>query len=183
MSAEAIAAVWSGVSAGSLTVTAFGLDSIVELASACVLLWRMIVELRHGQEFAETTERSASRIAGGLLFALAAYIVAAAAWSLWTRQGEAFTAIGLVVALVAIPIMYFLSRRKLALADLLGSRALRADAVESITCGWLAFVVVIGLLVDLVLDAWWADAVTSLAITWFIVKEAREAWNAEECCD
>jgi hypothetical protein len=57
MSVEALAAVWSGIAAGSLTVTAFGLDSVVELASACVLIWRLTVELRHGQEFAETTEK------------------------------------------------------------------------------------------------------------------------------
>jgi divalent metal cation (Fe/Co/Zn/Cd) transporter len=183
MSVEAIAAVWSGIASGSLTVTAFGLDSLVELASACVLIWRLTVELRHGQEFAETTERRASRIAGGLLFALAAYIVVAAIWSLATGQGEAFTPIGFAVALLAMPIMYVLSRRKLAVADALNSRALRADAVESITCGWLALVVVVGLIVDLIVGAWWIDAVTSLAITWFVAKEAREAWNAEDCCD
>ena len=128
-------------------------------------------------------ERRASRIVGGLLFLLAAYIAVAATWSLVTRQGEAFTPVGFAVALLAIPIMYFLSRRKLAVADALNSRALRADAVESITCGWLALVVVIGLLVDLLVGAWWVDAVTSLVITWFVVKEAREAWNAEDCCD
>ena len=183
MSTEAIAAVWSGISTGSLTVTAFGLDSVVELASARALIWRLKVELRHGQEFAETTERRASRIAGGLLFLLAAYIIVAATWSLATHQGEAFTPIGFAVALLAMPIMYFLSRRKLAVADALNSRALRADAVESITCGWLAFIVVVGLLLDLILGTWWVDAVTSLVITLFVVKEAREAWNAEECCD
>jgi len=58
---------------------------------------------------------------------------------------------------MAIPIMWVLSRRKLRLADMLGSRALRTDAVESIACGWLSFVVVVGLLAQLVLDAWWVD--------------------------
>ena len=65
-------------------------------------------------------------------------------------------------------------------AEALGSRALRADAVESITCGWLSFVVVIGLIAQLVLGAWWVDSVTSLVIVWLLVKEGREAWKAEE---
>jgi hypothetical protein len=59
---------------------------------------------------------------------------------------------------------------------------MRADAAESITCGWLSLVVV-GLLADVALGAWWVDAVTSLVIVGFVVREAREAWSAEGCCD
>jgi divalent metal cation (Fe/Co/Zn/Cd) transporter len=76
--------------------------------------------------------------------------------------------------------MWLLSRRKLCLADALGSPALRADAVESITCGWLSFVVVIGLVVQLVLGAWWLDAAASLVMVGLLVKEGREAWTAEQ---
>jgi divalent metal cation (Fe/Co/Zn/Cd) transporter len=47
----------------------------------------------------------------------------------------------------------------------------------------MSLVVVIGLSVDLVLGAWWVDAVTSLAILWFVIKEGREAWRGEDCCD
>jgi hypothetical protein len=60
---------------------------VIELASADVLIWRLNVELRHGMAFAATAERAASRIGGALLLALAAYIVLAAAWSIWARQG------------------------------------------------------------------------------------------------
>jgi divalent metal cation (Fe/Co/Zn/Cd) transporter len=177
---EASVAISAGVAARSLTLLAFGIDSVIELASAGVLIWRLTVELRRGQSFAETAEQTASRIGGALLFALAAYVVVAAAWGLWTRQGQDFSWPGLVVSLAAIPIMWLLSRRKLRLADALGSRALRADAVESITCGWLSFVVVIGLVVQLVLGAWWLDAAASLVIVGLLVKEGREAWTAEE---
>jgi divalent metal cation (Fe/Co/Zn/Cd) transporter len=86
----------------------------------------------------------------------------------------------LVVSLAAMPVMWVLSRRKLRVAAALGSPALRADAVESITCGWLSLTVVIGLIAQLVLGAWWIDSVTSLVIVWLLVKEGREAWQAEE---
>jgi Co/Zn/Cd efflux system component len=76
---EAVVAIGSGVAADSLTLMAFGIDSLIELASAAVLVWRLNVELRHGQAFAEKAERTASRIGGALLFALAAYVVAGAA--------------------------------------------------------------------------------------------------------
>ncbi len=181
MTIEAAVAIVSGLAAHSLTLLAFGIDSVIELASAGVLIWRLSVELRHGQAFSEHAERLASRIGGGLLFALAAYVVASATWGFWTGAGQEFSWPGLAVTAAAIPIMSVLARRKLAIADKLASRALRADAVESITCGWLSFVAVLGLIAQLAVGAWWIDAATSLAIVWFLVKEGREAWHAEEC--
>jgi divalent metal cation (Fe/Co/Zn/Cd) transporter len=183
MAIEATVATWSAVQANSVSLLAFGIDSLIELASACVLIWRLNVELRHGEAFAEAAERVAGRIAGALLLALAAYVIAAGGWKLWLRTGERFSWPGFVVTVLAMPIMYSLARRKIAVADALGSRAMRADAVESITCGWLALVVVIGLLVQAFTGAWWVDAVASLGIVWFLVKEGREAWRGEDCCD
>ena len=179
---EAGVAIWSGVTAGSISLLAFGIDSLIELASAGVLIWRLTVELRHGQVFAERAERLASRIAGALLLALAAYVVAAAGWKLWTQTGEAFSCAGLAITVLAMPVMYLLARRKIAVAEALGSRAMRADAMESVTCGWLSLVVVVGLVVQWITGAWWVDAVTSLGIVWFLVKEGREAWRGEDCC-
>jgi divalent metal cation (Fe/Co/Zn/Cd) transporter len=176
---EAAVAIGAGIAAHSITLLVFGIDSLIELASAGVLIWRLTVELRRGQLFAESAERMASRIGAALLFALAAYVVLAAGWSLWTRQGAEFSWPGLLVSMAAIPLMWVLSRRKLRVAEALGSRALRADAVESITCGWLAFVVLIGLLAQLALGAWWVDAATSLVIVWLLVKEGREALKVE----
>src|SRR5580704_9642359 len=91
MSVEAVVAIASGVAAGSLILTAFGLDSVIELASAGVLMWRLSVELRRGQKFSEHAERVASLVGGGLLFLLAAYVTAAAAWQLSRGTGEEFS--------------------------------------------------------------------------------------------
>jgi divalent metal cation (Fe/Co/Zn/Cd) transporter len=182
MTVEAAVAIASGIAANSLTLVAFGIDSVIELASAGILVWRLTVELRRGQMFAESAEQKALRIGGGLLSVLAAYVVASAGWKLWTHQGAEFSLPGLIVCVLALPIMYFLSRRKLALAAALGSRALRADAVESITCGWLSLFVVAALIAQLAIGAWWLDAVASLGIVWFLVREGREAWSGEECC-
>lgn len=179
---EAVVACAAALGARSIALMAFGIDSLIELVSAGVLIWRLSVELRQGATFSEQAERVATRIAGGLLFALALYVVAAALWAFFTRTGESFSWAGLVIALLAIPIMAFLARRKLSLAERLGSRALRADAIEAITCGWLSAVVVIDLLLQAVLDAWWIDPLLSLAIVWLLVKEGREAWSEDTCC-
>jgi divalent metal cation (Fe/Co/Zn/Cd) transporter len=181
MTIEAVVAIAAGVITGSLVLTAFGLDSVIELASAGVLMWRLSVELRHGQKFSESAERTASRIGGALLFLLAAYVTAAALWQLWRGTGEEFSLPGFIVALIAIPAMRYLAYRKIAIAEKIGSRALRADAMEAVTCGWLSFVVVISLAAQWLVGAWWIDGVGSLAIVWFLVKEGREAWSGDKC--
>jgi divalent metal cation (Fe/Co/Zn/Cd) transporter len=181
MTIEAAVAIAAGMTAGSLVLLAFGLDSVIELASAGVLMWRLSVELRHGQKFSEAAERLATRISGGLLFALAAYVTIAAGWRLWTQTGEEFSWPGFIVALFAIPAMRYLARQKIAIAEKIGSRALRADAIEAVTCGWLSFIVVVSLAAQWLIGAWWINSVGSLAIVYFLVKEGREAWSADEC--
>ena len=153
----------------------------VELASAGVLIWRSSVELRHGQKFSEHAERIASRTGRALLFALAAYVTTAAVLQLWNRTGDEFSWPGFLVVLVAIPAMRYLARRKIAIAEKIGSRALRADAMAAVTCGWLSFVVVASLAAQWLPGAWWDDGVGSLGIVYFLVKEGRQAWSEREC--
>lgn len=183
MIVEAAVGIWAGLRSGSFFLIAFGIDSVIELASACVLIWRLTVELRRGQVLAEQAERTASRIAGGLLIALAAYVVIAAAWKLSSGTGETFSWPGLVVTILAMPVMYLLARQKTAVAELLGSRAMRAEAVESVTCGWLSLVVAVSLVAQALSGAWWVDAAGSIGIVWFLVREGREAWRGDDCCD
>jgi divalent metal cation (Fe/Co/Zn/Cd) transporter len=116
-----------------------------------------------------------------LLFLLAAYVTAAAMWHLWNGTGEEFSWPGFIVALIAIPAMRYLAHRKIAIAEKIGSRALRADAMEAVTCGWLSFVVVVSFTTQWLVGASWIDGVGSLAIVYFLVKEGREAWSGDEC--
>lgn len=73
------------------------------------------------------------------------------------------------------------ARRKIAIVDKIGSRALMADAMEAVTCGWLSAVVVVSLAAQWVFGAWWIVGVGSLAIVWLLVKEGRAAWSNKEC--
>jgi len=176
MVVEAAVAIGSGVAARSLTLIAFGADSVIELLSAGLLLWRLRVELRERENFSEATERTAGRAGAALLCALSLYVVASAAWSLWRRTGQEFSALGLALALMAIPIMAVLATAKRRLAEAIGSAALRADAIESVACLYLSCVVVIGLLAQWAIGAWWIDGVSALVLTPFLIKEAHEAW-------
>jgi divalent metal cation (Fe/Co/Zn/Cd) transporter len=77
--------------------------------------------------------------------------------------------------------MPVLARAKLRLAQEIGSRALRADAMESLTCGTLSWVLLAGLLANAALHWWWLDSAAALALIPFLIREGREA-IAGECC-
>src|SRR5207237_10668525 len=62
MTIESVVAIGAGIAAHSISLTAFGIDSLIELASAGVLIWRLSVELKHGHSFSEDAERTASKI-------------------------------------------------------------------------------------------------------------------------
>src|SRR5215469_96809 len=173
MLAEAAIAIGSGLAAQSLTLIVFGADSVIELLSAALLLWRLGVELRQRETFSETTERTAGRAGAALLAALTIYVMSSAAWSLWHGRGQEFSAVGLALAVLAIPIMAVLATANRRLAKAGGSAALRADAAESVACLYLSGVVVIGLLAQWAIGAWWIDGVSALALTPFLIKEAR----------
>ena len=95
------------------------------------------------------------------------------------RNGQEFSTPGLILAVVAVPVMYWLARAKRRIADQINSAALRADAAESIACAYLSMTVVIGLVVQAAIGAWWVDSVTALALVAFLVKEGIEAWRGE----
>jgi divalent metal cation (Fe/Co/Zn/Cd) transporter len=180
---EAVVAIGSGIAAHSVTLFAFGIDSLIELLSAGVLLWRLDAEIRRGQDFSNIVEERASRIAGLLLLVLAAYVLVSGGWSLWNRHGESFSVPGLVLTVIAIPVMLVLARAKMRIAKLIESHALWADAIESIACGWLSVVVFVGLLTQLAFPGWWwIDGAASLVLVWFLVREGREAWEGNACC-
>ncbi len=186
MLAEGGAALWLGARSRSLLLEGFGLDSVLEMASAGVLLWRLRAEAGAfaSEAQTETAERRAARLVGFGLYALAAGIVAGAGYGLFahyqtdTRESVWGIAIGLV-AKVGMPI---LAGMKLKVAARLNSRALRADAMEAITCGYLSIVLIAGLAATRLFGWWWLDSIASLALVPFLVKEGREAVTGECLC-
>jgi divalent metal cation (Fe/Co/Zn/Cd) transporter len=176
---EASVAVGSGIAAHSLTLIAFGADSVIELASAWLLSWRLNAELRQGDTFSEATERLAARASAVLLVALILYIFVSAGWGLWNGRGQEFSVPGLLVAVLAMPTMYTLAGAKRRIGEAICSAALKADAAESIACLYLSGVVVMGSLAQWAIGAWWLDAVSALTLTPLLAREARQAWEGD----
>lgn len=173
---EGIIAVSAGVVSNSVALISFGIDSFVETTSAGVLCWRLNSELKGTEPAnAERIEKKASKIAGTLLLVLAAYIVIDAVRRLlgFGEHAEG-SGIGLVLTGVSLVVMPLLAWRKLRAAEALGSKALRADAYETITCTWLSVTTFIGLGLNAWLGWSWADPVAALLVVPLVVREGLE---------
>ena len=175
MSAEAALSLWAAWTARSPALAAFGGDSTIELLSATVVLWRFRTPA------SEHAERRAARIAGGLLFALIAYVVLASAMSLLGYSEPRTSYLGIAVLVGAAIVMPWLAKEKRSLSTLTGSAALRADAAESALCAYLSIIALAGLAVHAIWHIAWADPMAALLITPLIAREARESWRGRAC--
>jgi divalent metal cation (Fe/Co/Zn/Cd) transporter len=175
MTIEAFLSLWSAWKAHSPAMVAFGGDSAIELLSAVIVLWRF----RHYAS--EQAEKRAARIAGGLLFVLAACVILASAMSLGGYSEPKPSYMGMAVLAMAGLIMPWLAREKRRLSAATGSAALRADAAESAICFYLSIIAIVGLATHAFFHVEWADPVAALAIVPFIVFEGREAIHGRAC--
>jgi divalent metal cation (Fe/Co/Zn/Cd) transporter len=187
MTIEGAASLLLGWASKSLLLEAFGIDSLIELFSAGVLLWRLRTEASGAatSEHVEEVEQRAAKWVGYSLYALVVYVLFNSGYGLFVAKRITDThesAWGILIGVVAKVGMPILAAYKLKVAARLNSRALRADAVESIVCGYLAIVLIVGLAATRILGWWWLDIVAALVLIPFIVKEARSAISGDECC-
>ncbi|NIR86055.1 cation transporter [Candidatus Bathyarchaeota archaeon] len=170
---EAGVALWSAVNAGSVALLAFGLDSLIEIFAGGVLIWRLGREWKQGEE--EAAERRALKLVGITFFLLVAYILiqsltTLAGWLPKPRESH----VGIILVIASAIMMTFLFWAKSRIAKRLGSRALRAEAVESLMCDLQDLTVLLGLGLNFLFGWWWADPVAALALIPFLLKEGWE---------
>lgn len=179
MLVEGVIAIGAGVVAHSVALTAFGLDSFIELFSAAVVLRRVLERSENEERGSRTAgERTAARLVGIALYILVVYIVVSAAAGLLLRLQPEPSLVGIGLTVVSIGIMTVLWRWRLSLADRLGSPALRGDAACSVVCLYMGVATLAGLALNASLGWWWADPIAGLALIWWIRGEANEALEA-----
>jgi divalent metal cation (Fe/Co/Zn/Cd) transporter len=178
MTVETVVSLGAAWFARSPALLGFGGDSTVELLSAAVVLWRFYSPSR-----GDHADRQAARIAGGLLFALAAFVALASVLTLLGHVEPRPSFIGIVVLILAAAVMPWLAKQKRRLSAATGSAALGADAAESTVCGYLALIALAGLVINVIWRVSWVDPVAALALLPLIVHEAWEAMKGKPCCD
>jgi len=181
---EGVVAVAAALAAGSVALLGFGIDSFVESASAGVLIWRLRAEQTRGgvSKSIEELDERAQRLVGVTLFLLAAYVGFDAVHAIWAGERPNASVVGIAVTTLSIGVMWSLAREKRRTAHRLGSRALEADSFQTTACWWLSIIVLAGVGLNALFGWWWADPVAALGMVYLLVREGREAWNADRCC-
>lgn len=165
----------AGAAASSIALIGFGLDSIIETLSGLALLWRF--KQRSVDE--ERAESRAVKVVGLTFFALASYVAYEAATDLWNHRAPEFSLPGFILAAVSLVVMPILGTAKRRVARTLGSRALAADAMETLFCAYLSGTLLLGLGLNGWRGWWWADPVAGLVLSAFMVREGFEALRGE----
>jgi len=171
---EAIVAISAGTVAGSTALIGFGLDSVIEVASAAAVAWQF-----SGPD-PEARERIALRIIAMSFFALAGYVTVEAVRALLGAGSAGTSTVGIALAAVSLLVMPLLSLAQRRAGRELRSASAVADSKQTLLCTYLSGVLLAGLLLNSLFG--WADPVAALVIAVVAVREGREAWRGEHCC-
>ena len=175
---EAGVALGAGIVAGSIALIGFGVDTLIEICSSLILLWRLLSI--HPDE---QRELIALKLVGVCFLLLAAYVGYEAVTSLALKKAPEASFAGIAVAVVALIVMPLLARAKRCAAGRLNSVALSADSRQSSLCAWLSAILLGGLALNAAFNWWWADPAAALIMLPIIIKEGLEALRGEVCAD
>jgi divalent metal cation (Fe/Co/Zn/Cd) transporter len=173
---EAVIALTAGTIASSTALIGFGLDSVIEVASATAVAWQF-----SGAD-PEARERTALKVIALSFFALAAYVTVESVRSLFSGETASHSTVGIVLAAVSLLVMPGLSYAQRRAGRELGSASAVADSKQTLLCTYLSGVLLVGLLLNSLFGWYWADPLVALVIAAVAVKEGREAWRGDHCC-
>jgi divalent metal cation (Fe/Co/Zn/Cd) transporter len=172
---EAAVALSSGAAASSVALIGFGIDSILEVSSGLVMVWRL------GKTNRES-ERRAQQLIALSFFGLGAWLLVKSLHSLWLREAPEESWTGIALAITSLLVMPLLARAKRRVGNTLGSAAMVADSKQTELCAYLSAILLAGLALNAAFGWWWADSLAGLVMAPIVFREGRQAWRGEGCC-
>jgi divalent metal cation (Fe/Co/Zn/Cd) transporter len=179
-SLEGLIAIAAGLTAGSIALVGFGLDSVIEVSASLAALWRLYRDT--DERLRVRAEQATLRIVGALFLALATYVTIDATQALYTRTAPDESIVGIVLAALSLAVMPLLAREKRRVALALGSGALVAEARQTLFCTYLSAILLGGLLLNAAVGWWWADPLAALVMVPIIAKEGLESIRGHSAC-
>lgn len=169
----------AGIAASSIALIGFGVDSLIEALAGFVVVWLFTGTRVHS----ETAERRAQELIAASFFILAAYVAVESVRDLVEGHHAATSSVGIGLAAVTAPTMPLLARAKRRVGQRLNSSATVKEGAQNMVCAYLSVALLVGLLLNAVAGWWWADPAAALVIAAVALREGRESWRGEGCCD
>ncbi len=178
MALEGLVAVVAGIVAGSIALIGFGLDSAIEGFASVVIVWRFT----GSRTLSERAEHRAQKLVAIQFFILAPYVAVESIRALVNGSRAEESLVGIALAASSLVVMPLLGRAKQRIGARIGSSATASEGMQNLLCAYLAGALLIGLLGNALLGAWWLDPTVGLLIAALAVSEGREAWRGDACC-
>jgi divalent metal cation (Fe/Co/Zn/Cd) transporter len=176
---EALVAIGAGLAAASIALVGFGADSLIESLAGIILLWRFAAS----RSQSERAERRAQQLIAVSFLVLAAYVGAEAIRTLIGSHEPDVSWVGIGLAAITAPTMPLLAIAKRRVGNKLGSSAAVSEGVQNMLCAYLSVALLLGLGANALFGWWWADPLAALVIAAVAVREGRESWRGNACCD
>jgi divalent metal cation (Fe/Co/Zn/Cd) transporter len=178
MTVEGAVAIVAGIVAGSIALVGFGLDSAIEGFASVIIIWRFTGT----RTFSHAAEERAQRLVAVQFFVLAPYVGIESVRALAGGERPDVSWVGIGLAIGSVVVMPLLGIAKQRLANEIGSAATAGEGRQNMLCAYLAGALLVGLVGNAAVGAWWLDPVVGLLIAAVAVREGREAWRGEGCC-
>jgi divalent metal cation (Fe/Co/Zn/Cd) transporter len=178
MAVEGMVAVAAGIVAGSIALIGFGIDSAIEGFASVIIVWRFTGR----RMLSEAAERRAQKLVAVQFFILAPYVAVEALRALITGSRPEESVVGIVLAAASLVVMPWLGRAKQRIGARIGSSATASEGKQNKLCAYLAAALLVGLIGNVLVGAWWLDPLVALMIAYVAVQEGREAWSGDACC-
>jgi len=172
-------ALGAGIAASSIALVGFGFDSLIESLAGFIILWRFSARRLNP----EAAERRAQQLIAGSFFLLAAYVGLEAVRTLAGGQHPETSWVGIGLAAFTAPTMPLLALAKRRVGRALGSAATVKEGAQNMLCAYLSLALLAGLLANALGGWWWADPAAALVIAAVALREGRETWRGQGCCD
>jgi len=178
MTIEGAVAITAGIVASSIALVGFGLDSVIEGVASVIVIWRFTGH----RIFSYAAEQRAQRLVAAQFFLLAPYVAFESVKALAIAEHSEVSWVGIGLSIGSVIFMPMLGIAKERLADQLGSAATKGEGRQNMLCAYLAGALLVGLLGNALLGAWWLDPAVGLLIAAVAVREGAKAWRGEGCC-
>jgi divalent metal cation (Fe/Co/Zn/Cd) transporter len=170
---EAVIALSAGTVASSAALIGFGLDSVIEVASAAAIAWQFT------RKDPERWEKATVRVIGVAFFALAAYVAVDAILALTGVRDPDHSPVGIGIAIASLIVMPALAWFEFRTGRELRSKSVQADAKQLLLCIYLSGTVLIGLVLNSLFGWAWADSIAALVVAGLAIREGIEAWRGD----
>jgi divalent metal cation (Fe/Co/Zn/Cd) transporter len=157
---------WAAITARSVALGGFGLDSLIEIGASTVVIWELSGTQEHRQQ-------RALRLIGIAFVLLAGYLAVQSTVVLATGHRAKHSPVGIAWTAVTAAVMFALAWGKARTGAALDNPVLRAEGRVTLVDGILATAVLVGLALNAAAGWWWADPLAAYVLVFYAAREAR----------